>query len=60
MNIHEYPAKNILKEFGAPVPKGIVINNLEEIEKKSKRFKFKQFSDQGSNSCWWKGKSRWY
>ena len=36
MNIHEYQAKNILKEFGAPVPKGIVINNLEEIEKKVK------------------------
>ena len=34
MNIHEYQAKEILKEFGAPVSKGIVIFNLDELEKK--------------------------
>ena len=39
MNIHEYQAKNILREFGAPVPKGIVIANAEEIEKKIKVLK---------------------
>ena len=33
MNIHEYQAKEILKEFGAPVSKGIVIFNLDELKK---------------------------
>ena len=31
MNIHEYQAKDLLKEFGAPVPKGVVIFNVNEI-----------------------------
>ena len=34
MNIHEYQAKEILKEFGVKVPKGIVIFDLNEIKKK--------------------------
>jgi len=34
MNIHEHQAKDILKEFGAPVSKGIVIFNKSEIEEK--------------------------
>ena len=34
MNIHEYQAKQILKEFGAKVPNGEVILNLKEIENK--------------------------
>ena len=33
MNIHEHQAKEILKEFGAPVSKGVVIFALSEIEK---------------------------
>ena len=36
MNIHEYQAKEILKEFGAPVPKGVPIFSLEEIKNKIK------------------------
>jgi succinyl-CoA synthetase beta subunit len=36
MNIHEYQAKEILKQFGAPVPKGIMITNPEQIKKKIK------------------------
>ena len=32
MNIHEYQAKKILKEFGLPVPKGIVIFKESEIK----------------------------
>ena len=36
MNIHEYQAKEILKKFGAPVPKGIPIFSLEEIKTKIK------------------------
>jgi len=36
MNIHEYQAKNLLKEFGAPTPKGIVILKIDEVEKKIK------------------------
>ena len=34
MNIHEHQAKEILKEFGAPVTNGVVILEKEEIEKK--------------------------
>ncbi len=34
MNIHEHQAKELLAEFGAPVSKGIVIFNLEEIDSK--------------------------
>ena len=34
MNIHEHQAKEILKEFGAPVSKGVVIFSVDEIEKK--------------------------
>ena len=31
MNIHEHQAKEILKEFGAPVSNGIVILSLDSI-----------------------------
>ena len=34
MNIHEHQAKEILKEFGAPVSNGVVIFSLNDIEKK--------------------------
>ena len=30
MNIHEHQAKEILKEFGAPVSNGIVITSLDD------------------------------
>ena len=36
MNIHEYQAKELLREFGAPVPKGVVIYNISEIAEKIK------------------------
>ena len=36
MNIHEHQAKEILKEFGAPVSNGIVIFKPEEIKEKIK------------------------
>ena len=44
MNIHEYQAKNILKEFGAPVPNGIVILNKDEIENKAKKLNSKNLA----------------
>ena len=34
MNIHEHQAKKILRDFGAPVSKGIVIFSIDEIKKK--------------------------
>ena len=41
MNIHEYQAKDLLKEFGAPVPKGVIIydskQNLKFIFDKKKK-----------------------
>ena len=36
MNIHEYQAKELLREFGAPVPKGIVINDTKDLKEKVK------------------------
>lgn len=33
MNIHEYQAKAVLKEFGAPVSKGVAVFNPDEAEK---------------------------
>ncbi len=43
MNIHEYQAKEILKEYGAPISNGVVIFSKEEIDKKIKALKSKQF-----------------
>ena len=43
MNIHEHQAKELLKEFGAPVSKGVVIYSLSEIDKKIKELKSKKF-----------------
>ena len=34
MNIHEHQAKDLLKEFGAPVPKGVVIYDIKEVSQK--------------------------
>ena len=39
MNIHEHQAKDILKKFGAPVPNGVPIFSLSEIDEKIKKIK---------------------
>ena len=36
MNIHEYQAKAVLREFGVPVPRGIPAFTVEEAEKAAK------------------------
>ncbi len=43
MNIHEHQAKEILKEFGAPVSNGVVIYSKDEIEDKISILKGKQY-----------------
>ena len=43
MNIHEHQAKEILKEFGAPVSKGVVIKSIDETPDKIKQLKSKEF-----------------
>ena len=43
MNIHEHQAKELLKEFNAPISKGIVIYNLDEIDNKIIQLNSKQF-----------------
>jgi len=43
MNIHEYQAKAILKEFGVNVPNGVPIFSVDEIEEKFKKVKTKKF-----------------
>ena len=41
MNIHEHQAKDILKEFKAPVSEGIVIFSKSEIKEKISKLKIK-------------------
>jgi succinyl-CoA synthetase beta subunit len=43
MNIHEYQAKKILKDYGAPVSNGVVIFSLNEIANKVKQLDSKEF-----------------
>ncbi len=43
MNIHEHQAKEILKEFGAPVPNGVVILSTDEIKAKISKLNSKEF-----------------
>ena len=43
MNIHEHQAKEILREFGAPISNGVVIYSVREIKDKIKMLKSKEF-----------------
>ena len=43
MNIHEHQAKEILKEFGAPVSNGVVILSTSEIQQKISKLSSKEF-----------------
>ncbi len=43
MNIHEYQAKKILKEFGAPVSNGVVIFSTDKIKGEIEKLKSKEF-----------------
>ena len=43
MNIHEHQAKEILKEYGAPVSEGVVVNSLDGLPEKIKNLKAKKF-----------------
>ena len=43
MNIHEHQAKEILKEFGAPVSNGVVIFSPNEIKEKISKLNSKEF-----------------
>ena len=43
MNIHEHQAKEILREFDAPVSNGVVILSLEEIKEKIKKLNSNEF-----------------
>ncbi len=43
MNIHEYQAKEILRKYEAPVPNGVTILKLNEIEEKIKKLNKKNF-----------------
>ncbi len=43
MNIHEHQAKEILKEFGAPVSNGTVVLSVDEVDQKISKLKSKEF-----------------
>ncbi len=44
MNIHEHQAKDLLKEFGINVPKGITIYHKDEIQKKIQSLNMSEFA----------------
>ena len=35
MNIHEHQAKDLLREYGVPVPKGVVIYDIRNLTQKA-------------------------
>ncbi len=39
MNIHEYQAKKILRDYGVPTSNGVIIFSVNEIEEKIKKLK---------------------
>ena len=43
MNIHEHQAKEILKEYGAPVSEGVVIFSVDKIKHEVKKLSSKEF-----------------
>ena len=43
MNIHEHQAKEILKEYGAPISNGVVITSIQDLKKKIKKLKSTEF-----------------
>ena len=43
MNIHEYQAKDLLKKFGVPIPKGVVAFSVEEALEKVKLLKINKY-----------------
>ena len=43
MNIHEHQAKEILRDFGAPVSNGVVVFSVDEIKEKISKLKKKAF-----------------
>ena len=43
MNIHEYQAKELLKKFGVPIPKGVVTFSVEETLEKAKLLKINKY-----------------
>ncbi|MCD4834298.1 MAG: ADP-forming succinate--CoA ligase subunit beta [Bacteroidales bacterium] len=45
MNIHEYQAKSILKQFGVAVPEGVVIENAEKATEAAKQIQEKTGMD---------------
>ena len=47
MNIHEYQAKSILKQFGVAVPEGVVIENAEKAIDAAKQVGWPDDDDRG-------------
>jgi len=43
MNIHEYQAKELLKQFGAKVSSGVVVFSVDEIDEKIKQINSKKY-----------------
>ena len=58
MKIHEYQAKEILKSYGVPVPKGGVAETTEEARKIAERNWRKGNRCEGTDPCGWKRKGR--
>ena len=57
MNIHEHQAKEILKDFGAPVSNGVVVFSIQEIPEKIKKLKSSEFVVQAQIHAGGRGKA---
>ena len=52
MNIHEHQAKEILKNFGAPVSKGLVIKSIDQIPSEISKLTSNKASSPFAGSIW--------
>jgi len=57
MNIHEHQAKELLSEYGIPIPRGIVVFNVQEIKEKIKKLNSKNFVIKAQIHAGGRGKS---
>ena len=59
MNIHEHQAKEILKKYGAKVPRGVFAFKVEDLLEKANNLN-RKIRFKSANSLRWKRKGWWY
>ena len=58
MNLHEYQAKQLLTQYGLPVPHGEVAWNAEEAVEVAAQHWRQSLGGESASSCGWPRKSR--